>query len=359
MNSNILQSPQPNLKTEHSPTSPMKFLTALALIIPLHAAPWKAEEEMLKALDQGKIPAMACVTFDETNTLNFAIVGTTRADRKTKPANDAAWHIGSDGKAMTATLMARLVEKKLVNWDTTLAEIFPREAKDFHPDAATITITQLLSHTAGLPANPEGPDRLKSRLAVTKIALKEKPGEGFLYSNWGYIIAGAVIEKLTGTTWEKAIEKELFDPLGIKSFGFGAPTGNRAIRGHVNGQPTPTGFAGDNPTLYGPAGGLHLSLADWVLFAQDHLKGHQGKGKLLTKESYQKLHTPVADNYALGWLTRTKDGQTTFLGHDGSNTMWYARISLDLEKGTGVCIVTNTAGPETTKWVGKVEEAAK
>ncbi|YCM42305.1 serine hydrolase domain-containing protein [Verrucomicrobiaceae bacterium 227] len=337
----------------------MKFLTALALFLPLQAAPWKAEEEMLKALDQGKIPAMACITFNETKTLNSAVVGTTRSDKKFKPAKDAAWHIGSDGKAMTATLMARLVEKKLVTWDTTVAEIFPKEAKDFHPDAAKITITQLLSHTAGLPANPQPLDRLKSRLAVTKIALKEKPAEGFLYSNWGYIIAGAVVEKLTKSTWEKAIENELFTPLGIKSFGFGAPTGNRAIRGHLNGQPTPTGFAGDNPPLYGPAGGLHLSLADWVLFARDHLKGHQGQSKLLSKESYLKLHTPIANNYALGWLTRTKNGQTTALGHDGSNTMWYARVSLDLEKNTGLCIVANTAGPDITRWIGKVEEAAK
>lgn len=338
----------------------MIFAVIAVLILPLHAqTSWKAKEEMTKALTEGKIPAMACVTFDREKILNQAAVGTTRSDKKIDLPADAQWHIGSNGKAMTATLVARLVEKKIVNWDTPMSEIFPEASKEFHPEARKITLLQLLSHTAGLPPNPAGPDRLKSRLEVTKIGFKEKPGTGFKYSNWGYIVAAAAVEKLTNSKWEKAIETEVFTPLGIKPFDFGAPVGENVIHGHYKGRPAPTGVAGDNPPLYGPAGGIHLSLADWVVFARDQMNGLNGKGKILTKESYPKLHTPVGGSYALGWGTWNEDGTIIGLGHDGSNTLWYARISLDLNDQIGILTVANEATPTIKNWISQVEKAAK
>lgn len=312
---------------------------------------------MNKAREEASIPAIGAVTFNSEKVLHIKIVGTTKSDQEIPIKNDAAWHIGSNAKAMTATLIAVLVEKELLTWETTMAEIFPKFADTFHPDAKKITITQLLSHTSGLPANPEPLDRLKSRLDVTKIGLVLKPTEGFLYSNYGYIISGAVIEKLTSSSWEKAIIKHLFKPLGIKSVGFGAPEGRKAIRGHLNGKPVGTGFLGDNPTLYGPAGGLHLTLPDWVLFCQDQIKGHHGKGKLLKHATYQKLHTPVSNNYALGWGTQSKGGKITHLRHDGSNTLWYARATLDLSQKTGTLIIANEAVPKIAEWFGKIGEA--
>lgn len=328
----------------------------LALILPLAAKeparePWTVADKLHEAQKDPKVPAIAAVVFDSKMIIHSRAFGTTRSDKEIAIAGDAAWHIGSDAKAMTATLMAVLVEKDLVKWDTTMAEIFPKLAEDFHPKARKTTIAQLLSHTSGLPANPKPIERIKSRLAVTKIGLSLEPGEGYHYSNYGYIIAGAVIEELLDTTWEKAIQKHLFTPLGIKSAGFGAPKGPKAIRGHANGKPVGTGFFGDNPTLYGPAGGLHISLSDWALFCQDQIKGHHGEGKLLRQATYQKLHTPVSPNYALGWTVRVEDGKPARLSHDGSNTMWYARATLDLNSKSGFLITTNSASEEAKTWV--------
>jgi CubicO group peptidase (beta-lactamase class C family) len=333
----------------------MKILLFPLFFIPLHAKdPGILGGILSRARKEANIPAVAAIAFDPEIILRFKVIGTTRSDKEIPVAKDAAWHIGSDAKAMTATLMAILIEKTLAKWDTTMAEIFPELAGEFHAKARKTTITQLLSHTAGLPANPEPIERIKSRLAVTKIGLTLEPNEGFSYSNYGYIIAGAVIEKLLDTTWEKAIQKHLFAPLGIKTVDFGAPKGPKAIRGHRNGKPVGTGFFGDNPTLYGPAGGLHLSLSDWVLFCQDHIKGHHGKGKLLKQATYQKLHTPVLKNYALGWGTQSEGGKVTRLSYDGSNTMWYARATLNLESKTGFLITLNTASDEAKEWVPKI-----
>ena len=199
----------------------------------------------------------------------------------------------------------------------------------------------------------------KQRLEVAQTMLARKPvhqpGSKFLYSNTGYVIAGAVVEKLLKTTWEKAIRKEVFEPLGMKSPGFGAPDGKNP-RGHMANGKTRiamfTGYAGDNPAIYGPAGGIHLSLDDWLKFARDHLSGHQ----LLKKETYAKLHTPILNDYALGWGAREKDGVITRLAHDGSNTLWYARINLRLNRGKGFLIVANDAAESTKEAIGKIDD---
>jgi len=328
----------------------MKWLLFLSLY-PLQAIELDTPQVIIgKAHIEENISAIGAVAFDSQEITTFLVSGKTRSDQDIEVKKESVWHIGSDAKAMTATLMAVLVEKKLITWETAMGEVFPNLADEFHPEARKITITQLLSHTAGLPANPISKNRILSRLAVTKIALKKEPTKGFLYSNFGYIIAGAVINQRLGTTWEKAIIENLFTPLGIKSVGFGPPQGPEAIHGHHNGQP----MAHDNPPMYGPAGGLHLTLSDWVLFCQDQIKGHHGEGKLLTQASYRKLHTPISNNYALGWGTRSKDGKVTRLSHDGSNTMWYARAVLDLRKKRGTLITLNTATPEAVKWIPKI-----
>lgn len=307
-----------------------------------------------EAHTSANLPAIGAVAFDSQKITTLIVSGTTRADQEIKATKDSVWHIGSDAKAMTATLMAVLVDKKLITWETTMADVFPKIADDFHPGAHT-KIIQLLSHTAGLPANPEPEARKLSRRDMVKLGLNHQPTGNYLYSNFGYIIAGAVIEELLDTTWEEAIQEHLFTPLGIKSVGFGPPKGSKAIHGHSNGEP----LVHDNPPMYGPAGGLHLTLSDWVLFCQDQIKGHHGEGKLLTQASYQKLHTPVKNNYALGWGTRSEDGKVTALFHDGSNTMWYARAHLDLEEKNGYLVTLNTATPAAVAWIPKIAKSLR
>lgn len=326
---------------------------------------------MARAVEEGNIPGLGQIQFTADTISKPTFAGTLHVDSKDTPTADHQWHIGSDAKAMTATLIARLVEKKKLKWDSTMEDLFPKEAKKFHPEARKITVVQLLSHTAGLPANVERKYKLESqkkgargnrklRLELFLEALEEKPGEGFLYSNLGYIGAGAIAADLLNTTWEKAMEQEVFKPLGIKSVGYGAPEGRRVIRGHHNGAATPTGYEGDNPAIYGPAGGLHLTLNDWAIFAQDQLNGHNGKGQLLKPESYQKLHTPVTDRYALGWgVAKDNEGKVVRLAHDGSNTMWHARVTIDLRESKGICLAANTKSDDTSTWFGKIAEAAE
>ncbi len=105
----------------------------------------------------------------------------------------------------------------------------------------------------------------------------------------GFKLAGAAEEARTGKSWEDLIRTEIFQPLEITHAGFGAPPSVAAIAepwGHDEKHGKfialdPALQDADNPPSLGPAGTMHVSLRDWMLFAQDQLDGERGHGNLL------------------------------------------------------------------------------
>ena len=261
------------------------------------------------------------------------------------------WHIGSDTKAFTATMIARLVDQGVMKFEDTLAASFPAFADKMDPAYRGITVTQLLSHTAGLPPltddkdlpefnavlkSAEGVKAQRAALARKYLTMPpaSKAGE-FKYSNIGFIIAGAIAEARTGKTWEELIREQIFTPLGIANAGFGAPgpvgkepCGHDEVKGKLVPLDPATPEA-DNPPALGPAGTINITLKDWARFAQDQLDGAHGHGKLLRPATYRKLHTPLTTNYALGWGVKLdKDGVPELLTHTGSNGYWVADVRI-------------------------------
>jgi D-alanyl-D-alanine carboxypeptidase len=294
------------------------------------------------------------------------------------------WHIGSDSKAFTSTLIARLVEQGVMSFDDTLAMAFPSFAKKMHPKYRSVTVTQLLSHTAGLPQLTDDKD-LPAFMAVIKpirdvraqraaIARKYlamppagKAGE-FSYSNLGFIIAGAIAEARTGKAWETLIREQIFEPLGIENAGFGAPGLSSRIdqpRGHTEIKGAlvaldPGSAEADNPAALGPAGTINISLKDWARFAQDQLEGESGRGKLLKAASYQKLHTVVSHDYALGWgVLRDSNGTLQLLTHTGSNGSWLADIRIMPQHNMIFLIATNAGNEAASQAIKDIRKSLK
>ncbi len=199
-----------------------------------------------------QVPAMAAALVTSKGLVAVGAVGTRKRGTEVPVTLNDQWHLGSDTKAMTATLVAKLVEQGRLRWDSTVAEIFPDSAAGFDPEARAITVLQLLSHHSGLQPNPDlvvygGADGAKERLRVVKDVLakapQHKPGTHYEYSNLGYAIAGAIIERITGKTWEQEMQDEIFGPLGMTSVGFGGTGTPGQVDqpwGHFsNGEPVP------------------------------------------------------------------------------------------------------------------------
>ena len=177
------------------------------------------------------------------------------------------------------------------------------------------------------------------------------PGGQFAYSNLGYTIVGAVVEKVTGESWEDAISNEVFKPLQMKSAGFGG-TGTL---GQIDqpwphtddGKPTAkNGPDMDNPPVMGPAGCVHCSIQDWARFIRDQLRGARGESTLLRPELYRKLQTPpFGGDYALGWIVAQRGwAGGKALNHGGDNTMNFANVWVAPQRNFAILVCVNQSG---------------
>jgi len=310
----------------------------------------------------------------ENGRVSLIVASGLRKQGDTKPftVNDKV-HIGSCTKAMTATLVGMLIDEGKLNWDTKITDVFPEFTEQLHEDYRSVTISQLLSHYGGVPANVVwrslGSDDLpqQQRLTMMRQVFFQKPdhppGKTYLYSNVGFVAAGAMLEKVTGETWEDLISTRLFEPLGIKSAGFGPPSIDGAIDqpwGHVikDGQQSPTQI--DNPPILGPAGTVHMNLDDWSRFASLHLGTLKQKKTLLKQETLAHLQTPLhqfdrqivpeGSPYGFGWISTERPwGAGKVLTHTGSNNTWYATIWLAPNKKAAFIAVVNSGAPDAAK----------
>ena len=204
------------------------------------------------------------------------------------------WHMGSNTKAMTATLAARLVEQGVMSWDATIAQGLA--GLDLEIDAAlrSATLEALLAHRAGVKSNAglvtalrlrgidADRDLQADRLVYARAVLGEAGGPGgeYRYSNAGYVIAAMMMEQAAGAPYEALMAREVFEPLGMERAGWGPPGEPGAAdqpRGHGSGlfgglDPREPGSGADNPPgAMNPAGpNVHLPMDDLAAFLAAH-----------------------------------------------------------------------------------------
>lgn len=338
------------------------------------------------------LPALAAAVAKNGEIVAAGAVGTRRADADIPVTVADRFHIGSDTKAMTALLAAMLVEEGKLRWDTTMAEAFPEFAAGMDAGFATVTLEQLLSHTGGVPPdNEEIAGVWKEALCqdgnldamrlfvvgkLSKQPLASPPGTRFAYSNTGYVIAGAMIERAAGKTWDELMVERIFSPLGLTTAGLGcqatpgrvdAPLGHVILDGKAH--PVLSGPNCDNPSLIGPAGIAHMSIGDFARWAS----WNAGQGKrgpaLAGPETVRKLHTPVVNlppengdkpstpkssrGYALGWgVVEVPFASHPLLQHGGSNNKNLAKIWVDVENDLSIVVATNIAGEKADVALG-------
>ena len=305
---------------------------------------------------EGKSPGLIAAIIDEAGVRAIASAGVRKQGSPEKFTINDQVHIGSNGKAMTSVMLATLVEDGTFanGWETTIAEVFPELVGEIHAGYHRVTLWQLVSHTSGIARDVRdylahaGLEIKARRYALMKEALANPPAESigeFLYSNLGYMVAGAMAEKLTGKSWETLMEERLFTPLGMYSAGFGAPgTPNEVDQPwghHREGTSWPPSQMDE--VVNGPAGSVHVSIADWAKFIQ--LWFPNSEPKILDREALNTLITPRSgEYYAAGWLVI--DGfwaAGIALQHSGSNTFWYSDLWVAPNRERAYLAVANSA----------------
>jgi CubicO group peptidase (beta-lactamase class C family) len=310
-------------------------------------------------------PALAVVVVKEGKICDRAAVGVRKKGDPTLVTTNDVFHIGSCTKSMTATLAAMFIEEGKLRWDTTIAEIFPELKGKMDQQYANVTVEQLLTHRGGVPGDPPGAawtrawqqvgtpmeQRREFIQAVLARPPEAAPGTKMIYSNQGYAIIGAMLEKIAGQPWETLITDRLFKPLRMDTAGFGPPGTKGQVDqpwGHTRKLWITVPLQVDNPPAIAPAGRVHCSLDDLARYAVFQMEGEQ-KGRLLKPETFRKLHTPPrGEEYACGWVCVDRDwAGGRALMHNGSNTMWYVVMWLAPQKDFAVIAATNTGAGDT------------
>jgi CubicO group peptidase (beta-lactamase class C family) len=307
------------------------------------------------------LPAVAAAVVSADKIFSAAAVGVRVVGKENRVTVTDRFHIGSTGKSMTATMIASLVEKGKISWDTTPADVFPELKDQIHPSLRAITIEQLLLHRAGIqpfeadeevekaPKFTGTPKAVRRAFAgwLLRRGATSTVGE-HVYSNAGYGLAAAIAERATGKTWESLMQKELFNPTGIKTGGFGwaARLHPNEPWGHQNGDPSfiphPPNDEYQLKPYIAPAGDIHISIIDFALYIQLHLAGLNGQAKFLKPATFEKLHKPIGE-YALGWNAQVIQGLPAST-HSGSAGTFYAGVIIYPKKNIAVVIAINASG---------------
>jgi CubicO group peptidase (beta-lactamase class C family) len=329
-------------------------------------------EEMAKLRETYQLPALAAVLSVDNQIMFQEAQGLRKMGAPIGVQEEDKFHLGSCTKAMTATLVAKFVERGLFAWKTKLSTLLPH--LKFDESLKDLSIEALLSHHSGLSANPEPAlakklRRLKvqpARREIAKVYLSQKsefsPND-FHYSNVGYIILGHVLEHLTKKSWEELMSTELFKPLEMRSCGFGVTSSAREKSptqpwGHTIIGGNKTALQEDNYPLYGPSGTVHCNLLDWQKFIQLHVDGFKGESSFLKPETFKKLHsTPKAsESYTFGGWVRVERAwaKGPAFTHSGTNTFNYATTWWAPNRELITMSVTNTFADDTHEALDKM-----
>ena len=276
---------------------------------------------------QHNIPAMGAIVFRADTVLARGIAGVRRSNSMEPVEERDRFQLGSNTKAITATVLATFVEEGKLAWTTTLADVFPEWRDSISADFRAVTLDLLLSHHAGISP------------------FEDTDARDF-----------RSIPRLSGTPMQQRAAF-VFKPLGLTgAFAWSDSPDANQLSGHYEtrggARPVdPRDPAERVPPIIWPAGSVELSLEDYAHFLQVNLRGLQGRDTPLLKATTIKhLHTsPVSppDSYGLGWGLQDFDGAPASV-HVGSAGTFYAITIIQPTRDLGVAVFANAGGERAT-----------
>jgi CubicO group peptidase (beta-lactamase class C family) len=343
----------------------------LFLIIAMTLGGIAAEPRDLSPVLEGicakyKLPACAAAVMEHGQVTALGASGLRRSDREVRVTTADVWHLGSCTKSMSAVLVGAMVDAGKLRWDLPIPVALPGIPCD--PAWQKLTVWDLVTHRCGIGHVPL-PDQIRTlaerppleqRTALARWLLSAapaKPPGKSVYSNAGYGLLGAILERASGEDYETMLQRYLFTPLELKTAGFGPaatpgqldqPWGHRR-RGDllVPVEPLPsTQFT----AAVAPAACVHLSLLEFARYASWF---STNEPRLLSPETFARLHTPPpGENYAGGvWTSELPARGGEAVCHTGqmggSFAMFYAGRDL-------ACVCVFNMEGTGWEWLGDV-----
>jgi|GEM_PF-2137647 CubicO group peptidase (beta-lactamase class C family) len=301
------------------------------------------QEEM----QEMKIPGLAIAIVSDTDTIYLKGFGKTN-ESGGRVTEKTAFFIGSSSKSFTAMAIMQLEEAGALDINAPVIKYLP-EFKQIK-NAEEVTLRQLLNHTSGFSTyegmkvfNRKAGESLSQFVEnLHKFKLSRKPGASYEYSNLNYVILGAIIEAVSGMTYENYIDNKIFKPLNMnrsfadyrKALNYGLEKGYQPVLGLIH--QTEYDF---HPEII-PAGYIASCAEDMAQYLIANLNGGSCRNsRILSKEMVRMLHTKsseTSDHYGLGWFDYGE-----LVHHGGSAENYHANMMLIPSGGLGIAIMYN------------------
>jgi CubicO group peptidase (beta-lactamase class C family) len=326
--------------------------------------PTDLEAEVAQAARELGVPGVA-VGIDHGGKRQIITYGVTSLEHG-RPVDEATmFQIGSTAKTFTATAIMVLVDQGRIELDQPVRRYLPELRLQDESAAQALTVGQLLNHTAGWDGGDswtdtgEGDDALERAVALlADLPQQFAPGTGASYNNAAFVLAGRVLEKVTGETYERALARLVLDPLGLRQTvtSLNEIMTQRFAIGH-----RPNGSADgsvsvcrpwSDPRGYLPAGArLASSLSDQLTWARFQLgDGRSPDGaRLLSELRLRAMHEPTTSHELLpgvqigiGWMLREIDG-VRLVEHHGDVSGQHSTVTVVPERDCAIVVLTNSS----------------
>jgi len=283
--------------------------------------------------EQHHLVGLAVGVMDRDSVIFRAGFGTTSIPNGKPVTPQTVFHMASISKTFVATAIMQLVEQGSIALDSSVRRYLPDfSMKD--PRAASITIRQLLTHTAGMPDvtdyrwnAPEADDAALHRyvLGLADSTLIAAPGAGWRYSNIGFEVLADVVATVARMPFEDYVQRRILTPLGMRKSTFLMTDVDTTLLAQGNeadstGAPKPTGVYPYNRPHAGSST-LHSNVDDMLLFGAANIhRGALGGASILSPATYAEMWKPQAD------LTAT----IAAMAREASRTLPYSKVAIGL-----------------------------
>jgi CubicO group peptidase (beta-lactamase class C family) len=322
------------------------------------------QKEIEEALKEFSAPGVAVGIIKDGKILLSQGFGYRNYEKKLPVTDKTIFAIASCTKAFTAFLLGQLVDEGCLSFDDKVVKHIPdfRLYDDYI--SSHITIRDLLSHTSGLPrhdaiwySNPH----ISRKTLLQRLSYLE-PARDFRqkcqYNNLMYMVAGSVIEAVTGQEWEIALKNRIFKPLGMNfsnSCVIDSQNSDDFALPYLIRERSPFRIPFRDISLVGPGASINSSIADLLKWIQVHLsKGLFLEKKQIERATLEEIHTlqaalpafptePIYSlGFGLGWEVGVYRGHY-WLTHEGRVDGFSSSISLFPKEAIGLIILTNSS----------------
>ena len=268
---------------------------------------------------------------------------------------ETKFRLGSITKQFTAVLTLQLVEQGKLKLDGKISDYLPDYRKDI---GDKVTIHHLLTHTSGIPSYTGQPgffenvsrNPYKVSDFVAKYAsgnLEFDPGSKYAYNNSGYFLLGAIIERVTGKTYEQVLQENIFNPIGMKNTGYDHHNTlmEKRASGYARNLDGYTNAPYLDMSIPYAAGSMYSTVEDLYLWDQALYTE-----KVLSAKSKELMYKPFLDDYAYGWVVTTlsykPQGQPVqSIRHGGGINGFTTMIVRLVNQKNLIVILDNTGSP--------------